>query len=305
MTNLLPPAIKWSGSKRLQALQIIQYFPEFDTYYEPFVGGAAVVAQLAPRNAVCGDICAPLMEFWRVVQKSPHELVDAYTSDWIRLQNEGWRVFYEIRDRFNSNPNPFDLLFLSRTCVNGLIRFNKQGEFNNSLHYTRAGINPARLKEILLEWSERLRNVTFANGDYKEIAATASIRDFVYLDPPYFYTKGRFYGGIDFGDFLEFLGYLKSKGVRYAVSFDGSVGNQPYEVDFPPSLYEVQFLLNSGNSTFPKVMKGSVRPVRESLYLSSKSMAKRAQTLTDFSRREESLQTSREGSPAELITVNR
>lgn len=264
----LPPVIKWSGSKRLQAPRIIRFFPEFENYHEPFVGGGSVVGQLAPRRAICGDICPPLIEFWYLVQTHPRLLTECYERDWTRLQTEGWRVFYEIRDRFNRNPNPFDLLFLSRTCVNGLIRFNREGKFNNSLHYSRPGIEPAELSRIIDLWSERLKNVTFIHGDYRETTASATPKDFVYLDPPYFHTRGRFYGGIDYGEFIDFVKSLKERGIRYALSFDGVVGRRRYVVDLPKDLYTRHTLLGSGNSTFRKVMKNKIEPVKESLYLS-------------------------------------
>jgi DNA adenine methylase len=287
----LPPAIKWSGSKRLQAPLIVRFFPKFKTYYEPFVGGGSVVGQLAPPSAVCGDICQPLIEFWYLLQTQPGTLVECYRRDWMRLQTEGWRVFYEIRRRFNNRPNPFDLLFLSRTCVNGLVRFNREGKFNNSLHYSRPGIKPAELAQMIELWSRRLKNVTFVYGDYRETTARATSRDFVYLDPPYFHTRGRFYGGIDYDEFIDFLNSLKERGIRYALSYDGIVGRKRYVVDLPRDLYTRHTFLGSGNSTFRKVMSNKVEPVKESLYLSwSDEEAKNPGRLLHFCGLEESVQ---------------
>ena len=265
------PLVKWTGSKRSQAAEIVRRFPrDFVTYYEPFVGGASVAYQAAPPKAVCADILDPLIELWRVVQDRPHEVAERYCREWERLQRHGHEAFYDVRDRFNANPNPFDLLFLSRTCVNGLIRFNKKGEFNNSFHLTRPGIHPDRLRSIVLDWSARLAHVDFRCGDYRETTAGATKHDFVYLDPPYFNTRGRYFGRIQFDGFLDYLHRLRRRGIRYALSYDGNRAGVDYSVDLPRSLYERRLLIPSGNSPFRKVMGKKAEMVEESLYLSWK-----------------------------------
>jgi DNA adenine methylase Dam len=267
MPTSFQPVIKWSGSKRFQANTIAKFFPRFKTYYEPFLGGGSVLFATDPIMAVCGDICIPLIELWKAIQRSPEALIDSYSQDWENLQTEGYTYFYEVRDRFNRNPNPEDLLFLSRTCVNGLIRFNGKGQFNNSLHHTRKGILPDRLGQIIRQWSTRVRRVDFAAGDYRDTTKSATEGDFVYLDPPYFNTKGRYYGKIDFEDFVRYLTELNDRGVRFALSFDGSRGSKEFMVEFPRELFKRSFLIRNGNSTFMKVMDGRVESVREALYL--------------------------------------
>jgi len=261
------PVIKWSGSKRLQATKIVSHFPTFGTYYEPFLGGGSVLFEANPRKAICGDICQPLIEFWKLLQKDARSLIINYTESWNRLQKEGYTYYYIVRDRFNNHPNPYDLFFLSRTCVNGLIRFNKEGKFNNSLHYTRRGIHPVRMATTILEWAARVKNYEFVYGDYRNTSKDASVKDFVYLDPPYFNTKGRYYGRIDLNDFVEYLRSLNDRGVRFALSFDGMRGDWQYLANIPRELYKHHFLLDSGNSTFRKVMDSKIERVKESLYL--------------------------------------
>ena len=132
---MFKPVIKWSGSKRSQSEKIKNYLPEnFNRYYEPFIGGGSMLYSINPTNAVCGDICIPLIDLWNEIKTNPLALSQAYRYRWSRLQTEGYQVYYEIRDNFNQSQSPEDLLFLSRTCVNGLIRFNSNGKFNNSLH---------------------------------------------------------------------------------------------------------------------------------------------------------------------------
>jgi DNA adenine methylase len=245
----------------------MSYIPQFNRYYEPFVGGGAIAYAVSPDNGICGDICEPLINLWRLIQSDYETLFEQYKIRWERLQNESYLVFYEIRDSYNRNQDSNDLLFLSRTCVNGLIRFNKNGEFNNSLHHTRRGIEPNRLKSILANWSERLQGIEFRSGDYWETTQDIKNNDFVYLDPPYFNTKGRYFGTIDFYRFVDYLDLLNKKSVKYALSFDGKRGDTDYTVELPKELYKRHLMLSSGNSSFKKVMDKKSEVVFESLYL--------------------------------------
>ena len=262
------PAIKWSGGKRNSAIAIFNHRPPFNRYYEPFVGGGAVAYVTAPTEGVCGDICKPLIQLYDNIQNNHEKVYEEYKTRWDRLQNEGHTAFGKIRNNFNRNQNPDDLLFLSRTCINGLIRFNKKGEFNSSLHLTRKGINPSRLKAILSDWSKRLQGINFRYGDYQDTSYDIKANDFAYLDPPYFHTKGRYYyGTIDYERFLNYLDLLNQKNVKYALSFDGKRVDRDYSVNIPKELYKRHLWLPTGNSSFKKVMEKKNEPVFESLYL--------------------------------------
>ena len=161
---------------------------------------------------------------------------------------------------------PYDLMFLSRTCVNGLIRFNEKGEFNNSLHYSRKGINPDTLEKIIADWSNHVQNTEFLADDYKVTTASAKAGDVVYLESLYFHTKGRYFGTIDFERFLEYLEDLNHRGIKYLLLFDGKRGEEDYTVDLPKGLFKRQFIL-SGNSIFKKVIDKETEKVLKSLYL--------------------------------------
>lgn len=264
--NKIQPVIKWSGSKSSQATYIASLVPNFNTYFEPFIGGGSVLYAINPKHAVCGDICRPLIDLWNLIKLSPETLLQYYSKQWEELQID-YMEYYRARDRFNSNKNPYDFLFLTRTCVNGLIRFNSKGEFNNSLHYTRKGIDPLSLKKIILEWSSKIQGVNFICGDYRDTTKEAREGDFIYLDPPYFNTKGRYFGKIEYQDFFEYLDDLNKRGIKYALSFDGKRGNHDYIVDVPQELYKRKELILSGKSTFRKVIDSISEEVYESLYL--------------------------------------
>lgn len=265
---MFQPAIKWSGSKRSQSAKIKSFLPDsFNTYFEPFLGGGSMLYATNPSKSVCGDICVPLIDLWKEIRDNPDALADGYSQRWHRLQSDGYTAYYEIRDDFNRKKSPYDLLFLSRTCVNGLIRFNEKGEFNNSLHYSRPGINPEKLRDIIIDWSVHIQGTEFLASDYTITTAAARPGDVVYLDPPYFHTKGRYFGTIDFDRFLAFLEELNSKGIKYLLSFDGIRGDENYTVDLPKELYKRHEFIPSGNSTFKKVIDKETEEVLESLYL--------------------------------------
>lgn len=265
---MIKPVIKWSGSKRSQSEKIKSFLPEsYDTYYEPFIGGGSMLYAIKPKKSICGDICEPLIALWKEIRDNPQKLSEEYRDRWVRLQKEGYTAYYEIRDSFNHNKLPYDLMFLSRTCVNGLIRFNDKGEFNNSLHYSRKGINPDTLDKIIMDWSKHIQNTEFLADDYITTTASAKSGDIIYLDPPYFHTKGRYFGTIDFDRFLEYLADLNKRSIKWILSFDGRRGEENYIVDIPRELYKRHELIPSGNSTFKKVIDKETETVLESLYL--------------------------------------
>ena len=267
MTQTLFPVIKWSGSKRSQATRIVSLFPKFERYYEPFLGGGSIMIRTGAKDAICGDICKPLVDLWNLIRDNPSKVIDSYESRWTTLQSDGYQVYYKIRDRFNHKQDPHDLLFLSRTCVNGLIRFNQRGEFNNSFHHTRPGINPQKLGEMIDRWSNIIQKFKFIHGHYSSITRNVTPCDFVYLDPPYFNTVGRYYGTIAHDEFINYLEYLTSENIKFALSFDGMRGSKKYFADLPKNLFRRHFLLDSGNSSFRKVMDQKIEKVKESIYL--------------------------------------
>lgn len=266
---MFQPVIKWSGSKRTQAYNLVNLFPSYERYYDPFVGGGSILYPIKGKlkSAICGDLCRSLIDLWKMIQKNPYYLIRSYRDNWNRLQNENYLVYYEIRDRFNEKQKPEDLFFLSRTCVNGLIRFNKDGKFNNSLHHTRKGIHPERVEKIILDWSDAVNGVNFICGDYRKTTGAATADDFIYLDPPYFNTKGRYFGTIDYDEFIEFLEDLNKRKIKFVLSYDGMRGNRIYLKDLPKHLYKRHTFFDSGNSSFRKVMDKTCEAVKESVYL--------------------------------------
>jgi len=263
----IPSLIKWTGSKRSQAQTIASYFPPYKRYFEPFLGGGSVLFLAARPGSVAGDIYEPLVQLWELVQREPRNVIEDYAEQWHQLQNDFPDYYYHVRDRFNEKKQPLDLNFLSRTCVNGIIRFNSVGEFNNSLHVTRRGMTPERFERIVMNWSNRIQGVIFVCQDYLATILQTSKDDFIYFDPPYAGNKQRYINSIDLEVFIESLYELNDRGVRWALSFDGQRGDADYQYDLPKDLYERHILIGSGNSAVKKVLSGPIEEVRESLYL--------------------------------------
>jgi len=266
--NNLQPVIKWSGSKRSQANKIVSYLPKkFNCYFEPFLGGGSILGAVKPQQAVCSDICKPLIELWKLIQSEPMIVSGQYTYMWEMLQKEGHNFYYKIRDEFNTTQSPYCLLFLTRTCVNGLIRFNAKGEFNNSFHHNRKGIAPDKLKNIILNWNQLIQNVDFVSADYQIITKQAKKGDLIYLDPPYFNTNGRYYGRIDYDIFINYLRELNKRKIKFILSYDGIRGEKIYTVNIPKDIYKRHIYISSGNSGFKKIMEKKKEEVYESIYL--------------------------------------
>lgn len=268
----LEPVIKWSGSKRQVAPILSRFVPNAKRYIEPFLGGGAMLPFRNIRNAVANDIIPELIELWSAIKNEPEQTALEYKIRWERLQKEGYHVYYEIRDKFNQEKNPFDFLFLTRTCVNGLIRYNEKGNFNNSFHLTRPGINPKTLREIILIWNYYIKNVEFSNLDYQQILQDVMKDDFLFLDPPYGGTKGRYTKTeFDLQNFYNQLERLNFIGARWLLTFDGTAGNREYTYQLPKELYKHKIFVKTGNSPFTKMMRTTIDTVYESVYLNFNS----------------------------------
>ena len=156
---MFQPVIKWSGSKRSQAEEIISYFPQqIDTYYEPFVGGASVLRALIESDIkvnqyICSDLNGGLIDLWNKIKFQPQEVANYYEKLWHEMNDASSndkafkRQYFEtVRERYNKEHNPLDFMFIMRTTTNGMPRYNFKGNFNNSFHITRNGIFPERLR---------------------------------------------------------------------------------------------------------------------------------------------------------------
>jgi DNA adenine methylase len=231
------------------------------------VGGGSVLRQLLESDIkvnkyICSDICKPLIDLWNKIKLCPNTLYDSYKENWLQFQGN-IPYYYEAREKFNKDKNPFDFLFILRTCVNGVSRFNSKGDFNSACHNNRPGIKPESLKEILYEWSDLLNKykVQFIHQDYKNIQSQQN--DVLYCDPPYANTTGLYYGCLDYNEFWKWL--REQKGF-YVLSFDGISGNDNRTYNVSKDIYSKHIYIDSGVSSFKKLNQIQ-EYVKESLYI--------------------------------------
>ncbi|MEN6412719.1 MAG: DNA adenine methylase [Veillonellales bacterium] len=187
---LVAPILKWAGGKRQLIHEIEKYIPrKFTTYYEPFVGGAAVLFYTQPPKAVINDVNAELMNLYQVIKNDVDGLIESLKNH----KNEA-EYFYKIRE-LDRDKNVYSrltlidrasrILFLNKTCYNGLFRVNKAGEFNAPFGNYK---NPNLVNEITLRAVSNYfnkANIVFLNGDFEQAVRGIRKGSFVYLDPPY------------------------------------------------------------------------------------------------------------------------
>lgn len=184
--------MKWAGGKSQLLHSLEQYFPkDFGTYYEPFLGGGAVFFYLVdkrPRfNAVLSDINEELMTTYNVIKERVEDLIVQLDSHTMKYKKSPKDYYYEVRTQ-----EPFDdvekaarLIFLNKTCYNGLYRVNKNGKFNVPFgQYKNPKIcdrqNLRAVNQVL-----RCSNAKILPADYQEATKDAKKGDFIYFDPPY------------------------------------------------------------------------------------------------------------------------
>lgn len=178
------PFLKWAGGKGQLIQQYTRYFPKkYQTYYEPFLGGGAVFFFLAPPAAVLTDINPELINAYRCVRDNVEKLIERLEEHQRKHEKD---YYYEVRQAkgLNNIEKAARLIYLNKTCFNGLYRENSKGEFNVPIgKYKNPKIcNPELLRSV----SSALQNAQLSVRPFENILDYASSADdFVYFDPPY------------------------------------------------------------------------------------------------------------------------
>ncbi len=188
------PFVKWAGGKRQIIDKLKEYVPdEYDTYYEPFVGGGALLFELAPKKAVINDLNEELMNVYNCLCneekfKKMCNLLNHYEAE------HSEEFYYEIRNK-DKNKNAYNRLsdytkaartiYLNKACFNGLYRVNSKNEFNvpfgkKTKINTYEGSNLITVSNYLT-----MNDIKIQSVDFEESLKTAKKDDFVYIDPPY------------------------------------------------------------------------------------------------------------------------
>lgn len=198
------PFLKWAGGKGQLLTEIGKYYPfaekkHIKKYAEPFVGGGAVLFDVLNKHTVdevyISDINAELINTYTTIRDNSDELISrlkAMESDYLAKDADARKKAYlEARARFNALKRDGIrdaeaatlMIFLNRTCFNGLYRVNKAGDYNVPMGAYK---NPQICNEDnLLNVSKKLQNANIVCGDYKDSASFIDDKTFVYFDPPY------------------------------------------------------------------------------------------------------------------------
>ena len=259
------PFLKWAGGKGQLLAEISKYYP-FDganitKYAEPFVGGGAVLFDILGKYELeavyISDINAELINTYRAVRDSAGELIERLEklqAGYLPLDGESRRAVYITnRERFNSIvlgsgvdvEKAALMIFLNRTCFNGLYRVNRKGQFNVPIgSYKNPLICDA---ENLLAVSRKLQNVEIVCGDYTKSDSFIDNRTFVYFDPPYrplsetanftSYTEAEFDDSEQIR-LAHFVDRVNAKGARVVVS-NSDPRNSNSSDDFFDKLYSL------------------------------------------------------------------
>ena len=230
---LVSPILKWVGGKRQLLDSIEPLIPKCSTFYEPFIGGGAVLFSRQPDKAVINDLKPELINVYLPIKNEPKALIEKLKE---YRDNSSEEYFYSIRalDRdkevFENMMNverAARIIYLNKTCYNGLFRVNSSGEFNSPWgRYKNPNITNETTINALHTYFNKA-NITIKCGDYREALKGIRKGAFIYFDPPYMpisssasftgYTAGGF-GEQEQIALKEQCDALNEKGIKFLVS---------------------------------------------------------------------------------------
>ncbi|GAB6011081.1 DNA adenine methylase [Viscerimonas tarda] len=235
--KLVTPFLKWVGGKRQIMPSIVELLPKnikTCNYVEPFVGGGAVLFHLQPKKATINDFNAELINVYQVIKND----VELLIMDLKKHKNEA-DYFYNIRGldrsieykKLSEVERASRIIYLNKTCFNGLYRVNNAGEFNAPFgHYKNPNIvNDPTLRAVCKYLN--VNKIELLSGDYETVLEKLDSNSFVYLDPPYHPISinsnftGYVQGGWDIFDQVrlrEACDKLDAKGIKFLLSNSSS-----------------------------------------------------------------------------------
>lgn len=185
------PFLKWAGGKRQLLNQIKERMPkEYNDYYEPFIGGGAVLFELQPEKATINDINTSLINVYRQVKDNTEEFIKLVNKLDSEMWEDGKEYYLDIREKYNDKllKKEYDLelaalfTFMNKHCFNGLYRVNKKGLFNVPYNKSR---RTSIEEDDVRETAKYLKTVNILEGDFEEACKDAKKGDFIFFDSPY------------------------------------------------------------------------------------------------------------------------
>ncbi|MCI8417616.1 MAG: DNA adenine methylase [Lachnospiraceae bacterium] len=260
----IAPFVKWAGGKRQLLPRIRERLPEnFKDYYEPFVGGGAVIFELQPANALINDSNRALINAYRQIRNGTEAFLEAVCKLDGEMWEDGKTYYYSLREKYNDKMirAEYDVelaalfVFLNKHCFNGLYRVNGKGLFNVPYNNSRgASVDVEDIRNM----AKYLQGVEILEGDFETACKNAGKGDFVFLDSPYAplnptsfesYTKE----GFDIGSHRRLAGLfekLTAKGCYCMLTNHNTelinelYGNKGYKID----VVRVKRLINADAS---------------------------------------------------------
>lgn len=233
MNELVKPFVKWVGGKRQLLPEIEKYIPsKYSTYYEPFVGGGAVFLSQQPKKAILNDFNEELINAYQTIKDDVDGLIEELKLHEEKNEQE---YFYDVREwdrldgfeELSSTKKAARVIYLNKTCFNGLYRVNASGFFNTPYgKYKNPNIvNEYTLRALSMYFNTN--NITFRTGDFEDAVKNIRKGSFVYFDPPYAplsptsnytgYTQGGF-GVEDQIRLKKLCDKLNKRGVKFLLS---------------------------------------------------------------------------------------
>lgn len=260
---LVAPVLKWVGGKRQLLKEILPLIPnDISTYYEPFVGGGAVLFSLQPKKAHINDYNIELINVYKIIMNNPNDLIKILED---HEEKNNAEYFYKIRqlDRTSDYKNlsaverAARIIYLNKTCYNGLYRVNQAGQFNSPYGKYRNPniINSPTIKALNNYFNNN--QITITSGDYKDSLKNirTNTKTFVYLDPPYYplSTSSSFTGYTDngFGEKQQIelkneCDKLNNKGIKFLLSNSScDFIDELYKNDYNIKIIKAKRVLNS------------------------------------------------------------
>lgn len=187
----IAPFVKWAGGKRQLLSQIEERMPEkYNNYYEPFVGGGAVLFGLSPNNASINDINSALINAYKTIRNTPDKFLEAVKKLDSEIWEDGKKYYYSLRERYNDKLmlGEYDIelaalfVFINKHCFNGLYRVNGKGLFNVPYNNSR---RTSVDESLIINVSKYLQHISITDGDFEIACINADKGDFIFLDSPY------------------------------------------------------------------------------------------------------------------------
>jgi len=275
----IPHPIPYQGSKRNLAADILKFFPQkIERLIEPFAGSAAITIASAfyfkANKFIVNDINEPLINLWDKIVNEPQTIIREYHHIWNSQLGNEEEFYYQIRDKFNRTKEPKYLFFLLAKCVKAAVRYNAEGNFNQSPDKRRKGRLPENMRYDILNVSHLLKDkVSFYSFDYEKILDMATEKDLVYMDPPYQGTAKnggfRYMEDLNHENFVISLYNLNKRNIPFILSYDGRTNNKTYGEELPKELKLHKIEIDAGRSSIATLHSRNERTY-EAVYISDK-----------------------------------